>query len=108
MEMRPENVETFDALIREPRNLQVAMDFAQGSEARAIESDPDALLSKLTETLTEEERSKHRLAISNVKAKHKEELAARGKAEENLRNELESLKLAEMQRLDNQIDMIEF
>lgn len=106
-EIKPENVETFDALVREPRNLQVAMDFAQGSETKAIQSDPDALLQKLTETLTIEEREKYRAELSRVKDRHSAELAIKAAAEQKLREEVAALRFAESRRQEQQLTAIE-
>ena len=105
-EIKPENVDTFGALIREPRNLQVAMDFAQGSESRAIQSDPDALLSKLTETLTKDEKEKYRAEVKGLQSRHKAELSEKEAAEKKLLDEIATLKFAEMQRFNQQLDII--
>ena len=73
-ELKPENIGAFDALIREPRNLQIAMDFARGSEERALESDPEALLQKMTESLTEESKKRHTSEMTKLRREHKQQL----------------------------------
>jgi hypothetical protein len=91
-EIKPENVEMFDALIAEPRNLQIAMDFAHGSESRAIQSNPEVLLEKMTQQLTAEATERFGAEKKELLSKHKKELA------ENLaRQQKLALQLAELE-----------
>lgn len=104
-EIQPENIDAFDTLITEPRNLQIAMDFVQGSESRALESDPGALLEKMTAALTQEERKKHAEQTAKLKEAHREQLAKSQQTEQSLRNEVDTLKAEIISRRQKELEI---
>lgn len=84
-EIKPENAAAFDALIKEPRNVQIAMDFAQGSESRVLEYDPELILDKMLKELTATERDRQKAEIKELQQKHRA-------SQEKLKGQISSLK----------------
>ncbi len=62
--------------MREPRSLQLAMDFVKGNETAAVNSDPEVLLSRLKEQLIADHNEKTQAQIDQLRKVHAKKQAS--------------------------------